>query len=291
MDNISESPPDRSPLINRRTAVKGLVAAAGLMTIAATGILSPDESKQQVRSIAENMSNLALIRLKRVKYGINTIPEATRRLDKTLLELRSQEYDLSCEFSATTYLLKAHGFEYTEDQLIEKTTTHEFPWKGVHPGLKNKKLNNSDRFGQLPPNPYGIYPGPLKEMLSKLPDINNSNLNPRSWNQQVIRNNETYKSTIKGLLSYGCPVVGWFSNSENIADIKSVQVGGEVLATNQHAALITACGIDAEGNEMLEYLDPINPSIYYYMTLDELSERAAPVGYNLLSLLPKDNVN
>ena len=140
MDNISEIQQGQPEGIGRRSFMKGTAALVAVTSIAA---LTQNKPRQAIMSVIENVGNLGIIELKRVKHGITTIPEATRRLDKSLLELKPQEYDLSCEYASTTYLLKALGYEYTEDQLIEKTTPHEFPWNGVHPELKNKKLNNS----------------------------------------------------------------------------------------------------------------------------------------------------
>ncbi|NCT55932.1 hypothetical protein GW755_03765 [bacterium] len=200
----------------------------------------------------------------------------------SIKESGPQKYALDCELAGLRILSTLNNKNIgTEDEMINFLRKDIDPSKGIHPDI-NKVLNapGNPAWGQIPPYAYGIYAQPIwDQMSSDVPWL--SYADSFGFNGDNNRgfggNKDLYKSTVKGFLRQGMPLLAWTHCASRVG------VWENQYVPKEHA--IVLCGV---GHDEVSFIDPLNARMYR-TGLDNLADRANDLGQGAQGLMWVEN--
>ena len=161
----------------------------------------------------------------------------------------AQSYALSCEARSAADLASFWGVYVTETQFLQALPRADNPEKGF-------VGNPNDRWGNIPPNSYGVYAGPVAQVLDEF-GLQAEALNQLSWND------------LRSQISEGNPVIVWVIGkmwSGTPQQYKATDGSTTIVAAYEHTMLLTGYN-----KETIQVVDASNGAYQTYRLSDFLT--------------------
>lgn len=161
----------------------------------------------------------------------------------------AQSYTLSCEARSAADLASFWGVYVTETQFLQALPRTDNPEKGF-------VGNPNDRWGDIPPNSYGVYAGPVAQALNDF-GLQAEALKHLSWND------------LRSQISEGNPVIVWVIGKMwpgTPQHYKASDGSTTIVAAFEHTMLLTGYSTDT-----IQVVDASNGAYQTYRLSDFLT--------------------